>query len=238
MTSILVWFIFVSFCASSWMISHCPILSPNLRIDLNLPRNPTAFSAYDVVSYAGYRLLTGCIRLWPDNVSVTVASSRCSRMWLSIACFYCQSFVFRAVVVAMASQRRLLFDIHNTQLETVQLLREIRSKQDIIFAQSSPNVNSQLPHVPNQPDHTRSSVDHRLFKCPFLHCRWIQEKCSAASGIHHMKSCNCRPDIGHHYLVFCFSLLQKDYLLCLVTLVRRLLNTCAIVLESIHAWTT
>jgi hypothetical protein len=35
------------------------------------------------------------------------------------------------------------------------------------------------------------------FNWPFKPCGWSCQKCSASSGIHHMKSCDSRPDDFH-----------------------------------------
>jgi hypothetical protein len=37
----------------------------------------------------------------------------------------------------------------------------------------------------------------RTFHCPFHPCQWSGQKCSAASGIHHMHTCVNRP-VGYH----------------------------------------
>ena len=40
-----------------------------------------------------------------------------------------------------------------------------------------------------------------IFRCPFVSCLWSCKKCSAASGIHHMQSCICRPEDYHLQIV-------------------------------------
>jgi hypothetical protein len=40
----------------------------------------------------------------------------------------------------------------------------------------------------------------RDFHCPFHMCDWSFKKCSAASGVHHMQFCHCRP-VDYHFQV-------------------------------------
>lgn len=139
--------------------------------------------------------------------------------WMS-RCHYCSAVQQLYFLSATVFTQHCWSRIQSNMEEFAAELRIIRSEQKIAQKQMELfqarldlfNVTKQSAPAPEHP---------RAFNCPFQPCLWSCVKCSASSGIHHMKSCLCRP-VDYHYQVgltfFCFFITFIKNLTCVFRL--------------------